>query len=84
MKWIEINDKNKPKFNKQYFLGKSKKNIFKSERFYFGWLDEIKITKYGEKYIYLIKERKEFCKPYYTRTSEITHFIEIDDLPNIA
>lgn len=84
MKWIEINDKNKPTFKKQYLLGRSKKNIFRPERVYFGWLDEIEVTENGERYIYLIDQQRGFGEPNYSRTTEITHFIEIEDLPNVA
>jgi hypothetical protein len=84
MKWIEINEKNKPTFKKQYLLGKAKKNLFKPERVYFGCLDEIEVTENGERYIYSIEQQKDFGDPDYSRTDEITHFIEIDDLPNVA
>ena len=84
MKWIEINETNKPIFKKQYLLGKAKKNFFRPERVYFGWLDEIEITENGERYIYLIDQQRGFGDPNYSRMTDITHFIEIDDLPNVA
>ena len=84
MKWIEINETNKPIFKKQYLLGKAKKNLFRPERVYFGWLDEIEITENGERYIYLIDQQRDFGEPNYSRMTDITHFIEIEDLPNVA
>lgn len=84
MKWVKINENNKPVFKKQYLLGRAKNNLFKPERVYFGWLDEIEVTEDGERYIYLINQQKGLGMPNYNRTSDITHFIEIEDLPNIA
>jgi hypothetical protein len=84
MKWIEINDENKPCFKKQYLLGRAKKSVFKPERIYFGRLDEIQLTESGEKFIYAVEKEKKRGELKYKRTHGITHFIEIDNLPSVA
>lgn len=83
MKWTEVNDKNKPRFKKQYLLGRAQKSVFKPQQVYFGKLDEIKLTESGEKFIYAVETQKKHGILKFKRTSDITHFIEIDNLPHI-
>jgi hypothetical protein len=84
MKWTEVNENNKPCFKKQYLLGRAKQSVFKPERVYFGRLDEIKRTEKGELYIYAIEKRKKWGAVHFKRTHDITHYIEIDNLPQVT
>lgn len=80
LKWIKIDENNKPSFKKHYLLGVEKKGFFRPERVYYGYLNRIiEDEETGLKYQFRINT--DYNKSDWI--TNITHFIEIDDLPKV-
>ena len=79
LKWTKINENNKPCFKKHYLLGIEKKGFFRPERVFYGFLNRIIEEEKGVKYQFQITT--DYNKSDWL--TNITHFIEIDDLPSV-
>jgi len=89
MKWTKITEKVRPEFNKQYLLGRAHKNFFYPEYVSYGYLEKIerKKDKDGEveTLVFYVARTGGFPNPFhYWYESDITHFIEIENLPTLT
>ena len=84
IKWTKIDDNNKPVFGKQYLFCREKKGWYMPEKVWYGTLNEIEITEDGEEYIYKVSEVRIWEQVHYGYERNITHFIEIADIPNVC